>query len=148
MTAITGIFVSLTTAAQSWAGTDDQLYLGVPGRGGGREFNLNVAGFNDFEAATTVMYKIGDVAFAGLTPITAPGDLTTAPIQIEHVSHVYLRKLGRGSQSADDAWRLESAFVYLIAPPHATRVWSATGPVTLSFEDGLQVWFGELGTQR
>ncbi len=147
MTAITGIFVSLTTGGQSWAGTDDQLYLGVPGRGGGREFNLNVAGFDDFEPGTTVTYKIGDVVFPGLTPITAPGDLTAAPIQIEHVTHVYLRKLGRLSQSADDAWRLQSSFVYLLAPSHPTRVWSATGPLTLSFKDGLQVWFGELGTE-
>ena len=56
MSNLTGIFVSLTTGGQWWAGTNDHLYIGVVGSVGGREFALDVAGFNDFEKGTVVPY--------------------------------------------------------------------------------------------
>ena len=147
MSRITGIFVSLTTAAPAWTGTDDQLYLGVVGTVGGREFNLNVAGFDDFEEGTVVPYSIGPGAavFGGKQPITADADLADTLICQPNVTHVYLRKLGGPSAGADDAWRLQSVFLYLIAPPAPTRVFQSTGPATLSFENGLTVWLGETG---
>ena len=56
---IEGIVVELETGSQSWAGTNDQLFVGIVGTGGGREFNLNVSNFNDFEANSKVNYQIG-----------------------------------------------------------------------------------------
>src|SRR5439155_3342187 len=80
MADVEGIVVELETGNQSWAGTDDQLFVGVVGTQGGREFNLNVSGFNDFEPGTKVNYKIGKefaLALSGpeKTPITAPASL-------------------------------------------------------------------------
>lgn len=46
--------VELETSTESWAGTDDHLYAGVFGTEGGREFNLNVSGFNDYEPGSKV----------------------------------------------------------------------------------------------
>lgn len=147
MSTISGIFVSLTTAGQSWAGTDDHLYLGVVGTVGGREFALNVEGFNDFEKGTIVPYSIGPDAsvFGGKIPETAPGALAEMIICQPNVTHVYLRKQGDRTYEGDDAWRLSSAFVYLIASGAPTRVFKSTGPATLGNEYGLQVWLAEIG---
>lgn len=147
MSNISGIFVSLTTAGQWWAGTDDHLYLGVVGTVGGREFALDVEGFNDFEKGTVVTYSIGSDAsvFGGKIPKTAPGALAEMTICQPNVTHLYLRKQGDRTYKGDDAWRLSSVFVYLIASGAPTRVFKSTGPATLGNEYGLQIWLAETG---
>ena len=147
MSNISGIFVSLTTASQWWAGTDDHLYLGVVGTVGGREFALNVEGFNDFEEGTVVTYSIdpGAAVFGGRVPETAPGALAEMTICQPNVTHLYLRKQGDRTFTGDDARRLSSAFVYLIASGSPTRVFKSTGPATLGNEYGLQLWLAEIG---
>jgi len=146
MADIEGIVVELTTGSQSWAGTDDQLFLGVVGTGGGREFNLNVSGFNDFEPGTKVNYLIGKeyaLALAGSEkrPVTAPGTLSAgSKMDQPSVTHVYLRKQGLMNQDSDDAWRLQEARVWLLNDSDPTRIWESRGALTLSIEDGLQVW--------
>lgn len=147
MSNISGIFVSLTTAGQWWAGTDNHLYLGVVGTVGGREFALDVEGFNDFEKGTVVTYSIGPGAsvFGGKIPATAPDALAQMTICQPNVTHLYLRKQGDRTHEGDDAWRLSSAFVYLIASGIPTRVFQSTGPTTLGNEHGLQVWLAEVG---
>ncbi len=144
MSTINGIFVSLRTDDFSWHGTNDHLYLGVVGTVGGREFALNVAGFDDFEEGTTVTYSIGPGAglFGGKTPETAADRLAEMTICIPNVTHVYLRKQGDRTYGGDDAWRLANAFVYLLAPG-ATRVFASTGPATLGNEHGNQIWLAE-----
>jgi hypothetical protein len=145
MSKITGIFVSLTTAGVWWAGTNDHLYLGVVGTVGGREFALGVDGFDDFEAGTVVPYSIGPGAavFGGKIPATAPAALAEMTICLPNVTHVYLRKQGDRTHEGDDAWRLSSAFVYLISSG-MTRVFTTTGPATLGNEHGLQLWLAEI----
>lgn len=143
---VEGIVVELETGSQTWAGTDDHLFLGVVGTEGGREFNLNVSGFNDYEPGTKVNYELGeefafDAAGPEKTPIKAPAALTSgSSIEQTAVTHVYLRKHGVGSPSADDAWRLQSARVWLFAGGTPTRVFSSRGSLTLSIENGLQIW--------
>ena len=61
MSKVLGIFVELKTENKKHAGTDDHIYIGVVGPGGGREFPLNVSGFNDFEEGTNVKYWLGEV---------------------------------------------------------------------------------------
>jgi len=145
MSILNGIFVSLTTAGQWWAGTNDHLYIGIVGTVGGREFALNVDGFDDFEEGTVVPYSIGPGAavFGGQIPETAPDALAEIKICQPNVTHVYLRKQGDRTHKGDDAWRLSSAFVYLIASPAPTRVFVSTGSATLANEYGLQVWLAE-----
>ena len=148
MADIEGIVVELETGNQSWAGTDDHLFVGVVGTHGGREFNLNVSGFNDFEPGTKVNYQIGKefaLALSGpeKTPITAPASLLTgSKIDQTSVTHVYLRKQGDMSQDVDNAWRLQFARVWLMNSTDPTLIWESRGPLTLSIEDGLQVWLG------
>ena len=148
MADIEGIVVELETGNQSWAGTDDQLFVGVVGTLGGREFNLNVSGFNDFEPGTKVNYKIGKefaLALSGpeKTPITAPASLLDgSKIDQPSVNHVYLRKQGNMRQDVDNAWRLQFARVWLMNSTDPTLIWESRGPLTLSIEDGLQVWLG------
>ena len=147
MSDINGIFVSLTTAGQWWAGTDNHLYLGVVGTVGGREFALNVDGFNDFEEGTVVPYSIGPGAAGFGGKITATGNAALSDMTIcqPNVTHVYLRKQGDRTHAGDDAWRLASAFVYLIAPATPTRVFVSTGRATLGNEYGQQLWLAEIG---
>lgn len=146
MSRLNGIFVSLTTAGQWWSGTNDHLYIGVVGTVGGREFALAVDDFDDFEEGTVVPYSIGPGAavFGGRTPDTAPGALAEMTICQPNVTHVYLRKQGDRTHEGDDAWRLSSVFVYLIASGTPTRVFVSTGPATLGNEHGLQVWLAEV----
>lgn len=146
MAKLNGIFVSLTTGAAWWAGTNDHIYIGVVGTVGGREFALNVDGFDDFEEGTVVPYSIGPGAdvFGGRTPATAPAELSAMTICQPNVTHVYLRKQGDRTFTGDDAWHLSSAVVYLIASGDPTRVFVSTGPATLANNVGLQVWLAEI----
>jgi hypothetical protein len=146
MSAINGIFVSIQTSNVPWAGTNDHMYLGVVGTVGGREFALNVEGFNDFEEGTIVTYSIGPGAavFNGKIPATAAAALDEMLICQPNVTHVYLRKQGDRTFKGDDAWRLSNAVVYLIANGDPTRVFQSTGPATLGNEYGLQLWLGEI----
>jgi hypothetical protein len=145
MSELTGIFVSLSTSGFSWAGTDDHLYLGVTGTIGGREFALAVAGFDDFEEGSVVTYSIGPGAavFGGKKPDTAAGTLADMVICQPNVTHVYLRKQGSRSHAGDDAYRMYSAFVYLISAT-STRIFVSTGPATLGNEYGHTVWLAEI----
>ena len=59
MAELTGIAATLTTAATENAGTDDHLYIGVIGTGGGREFPLDYPRFDDFEIEQPITYKLG-----------------------------------------------------------------------------------------
>ena len=59
MAELTGIRVTLTTAATENAGTDDHLYIGVVGTGGGREFPLDDPDWDDFEIEEPIRYKLG-----------------------------------------------------------------------------------------
>ena len=60
MSNLTGITVTLTTAADEDGGTDDHVYLGVIGLGGGREFPLDDADWEDFELEEPIKYKLGE----------------------------------------------------------------------------------------
>ena len=57
---VTGIYLSVTTGSQTWAGTDDALYLGLAGTVGGREFFLDT---NGLSANTTKTFKWGHASF-------------------------------------------------------------------------------------
>ena len=59
MSELTGIKVTLTTAATENAGTDDHVYIGVIGTGGGREFPLDDPEYDDFEIEEPITYRLG-----------------------------------------------------------------------------------------
>lgn len=145
---ITGIFVSLTVGGGTHDGTDDHVYLGVAGTGGGREFALATARINDFEAGSTVTYSFGPDAqqFGGEEPDTATAELGRISISQAGVTHVYLRKQGSIGHDDDDALDVDSAFVYLVADgSRVTRVFISTGGARLGNESGHVVHLRETG---
>ena len=135
---ITGIYLSITTGAQTWAATDDPIYLGLVGTVGGREFFIAP---DRVRRNATTTFKWGDAVFnADVETASIGGTVICRP----NLTHVYLRKLGLGSRGADNAFRLESAFVYILAEGLGTTdVYVTTGPEQLSYETGLIVYFAQ-----
>jgi len=135
---VTGIYLSLTTGPETWAGTDDALYLGLAGTVGGREFFIDAG---RLAANTTKTFKWGNASFnADVEKASVGGTIICRP----NLTHVYLRKHGLGSRSADNAWKMQSAFVFIVSDQSATTdVFVTTGPEPLSYETGLIVYLAQ-----
>jgi hypothetical protein len=148
MADIEGIIVVVETSSQSRAGTDQPVFVGIFGTGGGREFNLNVENFDDFQVGKTVKYHIGKQFTIGgpgqdKVPTGSPAVLSGgSKISLPEVKFVYLRKMGRMTGKSDDNWHIASATVYMMNEEE-TRIFKLRGPLTLGIEDGLQVWLPE-----
>jgi hypothetical protein len=124
---LTGIQVVLTTSPDDGdvAGTDDHLYIGIVGKGGGREFPLDSEEEN-FEPGTEV-FALGSVP-GPTSPLwkypieSKPGELNDPELQnldLEQVDYVYLRKQGERSPDGDDFYALGSVDVVLYGPANA-----------------------------
>ena len=135
---VTSIFLSVTTGSESWAGSDDPLYLGLVGTVGGREFFVDTA---SLAASTTKTFRWGDASFpADVEKDSVGGTVICRP----NLTHVYLRKHGLGSRRADNAWKLANAFVFIVSDESATTdVFVTTGPEQLSYETGLIVYLAQ-----
>jgi hypothetical protein len=146
MTQLTGMMVTLITSSETTPGdpgTDDNMYIGVVGKGGGREFPL-ASKDEDFEKGVQ-NFKLGAVweffpiGFTYSVPFGAPdpanpvpvdpkkplnNDPTLVPLDVDKVDFVYLRKTGtlKGGDTyedageGDDAYRLQEATVKLYGP--------------------------------
>lgn len=153
---ILGIFVSLNTFKSEDAETDDEIYLGMWGTGGGREFPLSSRDHDDFERGAQDMYILGVEPGFGFSmhrpERSAPGednDPALVPIELGTIQYVYLRKQAYGTGEADNAWRLDSAIVMLFeqetVPLNQPRLFSLFTPKGqwLGNEHGHQVWLPE-----
>jgi hypothetical protein len=151
MSDVRGILVELVTENEKYAGTDDHIYIGVVGDGGGREFPLDVRGFNDFERGKNVKYWLGDVwdgnVLAGAkNPYQSQGgwnDPDKWRIELEDVDQVYVRKGGTRSGGADDAYKMDRVEVTLYGASPISRTFSRSTDIWLANEYGLQVWLPE-----
>lgn len=134
---VTGIYLSLTTGAEAWTGTDDALYLGLVGTVGGREFFVD----GRISADTTRTFKWGSASFpADVDRGSVGGTVICRP----NLTHVYLRKHALGSRTTDNALKLASGFVYIMAEGAATTdVFVMTGPEQLSYETGQIVYLAQ-----
>ncbi len=141
MANIKGIYVNVTTALTSGSGTDDYVYLGVFGKGGGSEFPIDVPKFDDFKVGQHVAYKMGD------TPESDGLEINIDPakrwIVLEKVDYVYLRKQSYKTGKEDDAWKMDAVEVRLHGANNQSRTFHKTGDIWLANEDGLQVWLKE-----
>ncbi|MDS0222113.1 hypothetical protein NDI54_12210 [Haloarcula sp. S1AR25-5A] len=144
MSQLDGVFVSLTTGAGQYAGTDDHVYLGICGTVGGREFALNVENFDDWEEGSVVTYGFGPRAgfYGAKDPRTAADQLDRMTICLPNVTHVYLRKQGDRTTSGDDYWELQECHVNLHSPS-STRQFVSTGTARLGNEYGHKIWLAE-----
>lgn len=137
---ITGIYLYVKTAATPYSRTDDDIYLGLVGTIGGREFlldrpNLPTGSERRFMWGQ-VMSLHADVekASVGTTVICQP-----------NLTHVYLRKHGFPTSATDDAWNMEDAFVFLETEDGQVFVYVVTGPEQLSRENGQIVYLAQSG---
>ena len=149
-----GIKVRLGTHSDANSGTGDQIYVGVVGSGGGREFPLDVKGFDDFEEGTDITYVLGTI-FDPVPPgaknpeNSKPGgknDPISFRIDLRDVDYVYLRKQGERSPSGDDAYQMDFAVVELYARPvdsPAKRTFHALDNLWFGNEFGHQAWLTE-----
>jgi hypothetical protein len=128
-TLLKGLVAILTTANLPNAGTDDHIYIGLVGRGGGREFALATS-LEDFEVqppGKPEVFLLGtfwdnpaaSVPQAKYSLRSGPGgenDPARFEVDLDLVDYVYLRKQGDRSFEDDDAYALQQVVVYLYGP--------------------------------
>jgi hypothetical protein len=133
-TLLKGLVAFLTTANRNNAGTDDKIYIGLIGRGGGREFPLD-SPWEDFEVqpqGTAELFLLGSfwddpgqnqplVKFPFRSNPGGTNDPARFEIDLDQVDYVYLRKQGIRSSEADDAYALKQVVVYLYGPVTGQR---------------------------
>ena len=148
MANIKGILVRLKTENEKYAGTDNHIYVGIVGKGGGSEFPLDVKGFNDFEKGADVKYWLGDVwdgtALSGAkNPYKAYewNDPEIRYIDLDKVDYVYLRK--QSYTKDDDAWKMDEVEVTLYGSSPKKKTFYKTGDIWLANEYGLRVYLKE-----
>ncbi|MFW6317350.1 MAG: hypothetical protein ACOC06_02645 [Halorubrum sp.] len=145
MSDVTGIRVRLRTAPRTDTGSDDHVYLGVCGTVGGREFALDVRGFDDWEPDSDVSYAFGpgfSTSGGAKEPQTAADQLERLTICLPNVTHVYLRKQGDRSSQGDDYWELSRCEAF-IKSENDLRAFVSTGTGRLGNEYGHEMWLAE-----
>jgi hypothetical protein len=157
MTRMRAMVVSLTTDPADDSKTDEQLYVGLWGTGGGREFPLRSRDFDEgnFAAGTTRVFLLGWLPPSAKptegrqSDRTDPGeanDPALLPIELDDVEYVYLRKQAVGDESDDDdAYQLSKIEVDLFGT--ATGATSPTYSTAKTPEkrfvlDPPGLWFG------
>jgi hypothetical protein len=115
---ISQIEASIGTANVRYAETDDRVYLGVVSSDGGREFNLDRKGIDDFERGAYSVLLINSKSRSSqnnsdVYHSIADNALDDFPLNLESVSAVYIRKHIKDSASEDDAWMVASVSVDL-----------------------------------
>ena len=153
MSHVRGILVRLRTKDQSGAGTDDHVYIGVAGTGGGREFPLDVRRFNDFEAGSDVKYWFGDVWEGGVLsgarrPFRSEPNDRNDPawfrIELDEVNQVYVRKQGDNTTAGDDAWKMDYIEINLYGASSQKRTFSTGNDLWFGNEYGRTAWLPEV----
>ncbi len=149
---VQGMLVTVKTSSFRGAGTDEYVYVGLVGRGGGSEFPLDVQGFDDLEEGTRVKYWFGDVWEGHLLsgakrPFEAQtwNDPAWRHIDLDKIDYVYLRKQSTKPRTEDDAWRMDEVEVRIYGPRPRRRVFRKTGDIWLGNEYGQIVYLHESG---
>lgn len=154
MAAILGMVVNLITFDSEDAGTDDEIYIGLWGNAGGREFPLSSRDHEDFERGADDIYVLGvDPGFGFIrSDRSKPGeanDPALVPIDLDSIQYVYVRKQAYGKQEDDDAWRLQRVIVLLYDahtfPLPRSRLFFLDARKGMWFgnEHGHQAWLSE-----
>jgi hypothetical protein len=145
MSHLRGMVVRLRTENQKGAGTDDMIYIGVVGKGGGREFPLATKYYNDFERDTDVLYCLGIVwdrtaAKGAKKPEgSEPGGINNPSwynVNLNEVDYVYIRKEAKETNSKDDAYKFDKVEVKLYGTRPQSRVFFTAEVLWLGREYG------------
>lgn len=157
MAQLTGMAVTLITANDDEAGTDDHLYIGIIGSGGGREFPLD-SEKEDFVTGETEKFALGSIWEGGFVdgstkfPLRSePGkdnDPALIPVDLDKASFVYLRKQGDNTTDGDDAYKLRDLRVVLYGPAAPSkrifRFFNGEQALWLANEHGHVVYLQEI----
>jgi hypothetical protein len=173
--AILGILVSLYTSDSDNAGTDDQIYLGVWGNRGGREFPLSSSAIGGhFVQGGYPLFVLGidpsvnvpeaddarevfkePLNYLSRSDRSSPGEANDpglfTDMSLDSISTVYVRKQAYGTGGDDDAWQLNEIVVFLWESPGQYRVFFLGPPSGLWFgnEFGHQAWlFEDVNSER
>ena len=155
---IFGLTVRLEVMRAEGAGTNDQLYVGLLGTEGGREFALG-SSRNDFEAGSHWSYVLGlpEPLPSVNVPMIRSNDSRPGArndpgqffMTVEGVQSVYLRKQAYGTGGDDDAVNLRSVTVWVRDHDDAVfagrqffarGIAEADAGLWLANEYGHQVW--------
>lgn len=125
MVQLTGMSVTLNTDTSSDSGTDDHIYIGVVGKGGGREFAL-ASPEEDYITGEQEKFALGFIYEGGVvgpstkfpkkSDVGENNDPAFYPLDMDRVDYVYLRKQGDRTEDKDDAYRLKNVRVVLYGP--------------------------------
>ncbi|MDQ3828848.1 MAG: hypothetical protein M3361_05970 [Candidatus Tectomicrobia bacterium] len=155
MTQLRGMAVTLTTAPDSEAGTDDKLFIGVIGAGGGREFPLDSPA-EDFIEGKTEKFVLGSIWEGNVIDNETKFPLESQPgqnndpaymyVDMDLVNIVYLRK-----QESGQVYRLQGLEVRLYGPSAPSRkvfhflntTAAPKPPLWMSLAYGNVVYLGE-----
>ncbi|MCA9875220.1 MAG: hypothetical protein KC441_16230 [Anaerolineales bacterium] len=159
MSELTSIFISVKTSEKDNSQTDDNIYLGVEGTGGGREFLLDVSNYDDFQKGVHENYNLGgvtstqiqtllnqsEIPFIGYrVPYDASqggiNDPASYPIDFQQIDRVYLRKMGDRVKRGDNALIIDEIAVWLYSDEGERRKFFCGRQFRLGSEYGLQVW--------
>lgn len=154
MASISGLVVNLVTFDSEDAGTDDEIFIGMWGNAGGREFPLSSSGHDDFERDADDLYVLGADPGFGFrqSDRSGPGeanDPALLPVELDSIQYVYVRKQAYGRKEDDNAWRLSSVIVLLydaiVLPLPRSRLFSLSTRAGMWFgnEHGHQAWLTE-----
>jgi hypothetical protein len=152
LSTLRGIVVRLHTGTDKSAGTHDPIYVGVSGTAGGREFPLDVAGFDDFERRSRVKYGLGqvweeDALVGALEPRGSKDDWNDPALShlgFSEIDRVYLRKHCGRRRLDDDAWQLDEVDVSLYGDEGEKRHFRCSTGLWLGIGYGAQVWLPEV----
>ena len=161
MTQMRAIVVTLTTDPADDSKTAEQLYVGLWGTSGGREFPLRSRDFDEagnFAPGTTRVFLLGWLPTSAAptegrqSDRTDPGqanDPALIPIELDDVEYVYLKKQATGEESDDDdAYQLSRIEVDLFGTSPTATSTSSTAHVTANTPekrfvlDPPGLWFG------
>ena len=131
MPTLKGLMVDLSTASnEDDTGTDDEIYIGFWGTGGGREFPLSSAEHEDFAKGAQDRYILGVEPFIVPTAAVRPdrsepggaNDPAALAVELSTIEYVYIRKQetrDNDDDPEDDAYKLLFVQVLLYEGPAA-----------------------------
>lgn len=160
---LSGIFVTIKTSDKTDSETDDHLFLGIEGTGGGREFNLNVRDFDDFQRGALEQYNLGGVTSQQIQTLLNNSEILTQGYRVPYeaskggkndpaflaidfnkIDRVYLRKIGDRENNDDNAYRLASIDVWLFSDDGGWKKYFLYRQALLGSEYGLKIWIPPL----
>lgn len=142
------IRVVIDTADGAFTSTDDWVYLGFAGPGGGREFNLDRRRVNDFQPGKTYSAALGDPN-TDLKWVRS-GAVRELRLDLDSIRLPYLRKHIHPTRADDDLWKIDTVTIDFIGPasaeegPACRRFILPATPMTLSAKHGGVVYLREV----